>query len=77
MDDIFVYYVALPDGIYECVTPCYEGFTVYINKKLSRERKEKALRHAIYHIQHNDFSKTDVDEIEHDAHSALERRVSP
>jgi hypothetical protein len=68
MDDIFVYCVSLPEGVYECVTPCLEGFTIYINKNLTQERKEEAFQHAIYHIKHKDFEKNDVNEIERNAH---------
>ena len=30
MDDVFVYYVSLPPGVNEMVTPCPEGYTAYI-----------------------------------------------
>lgn len=67
-DDIFVYMVNLPDGINEMVTPCATGYTVYINDKLSPEGKRGAYRHALHHIVNRDFEKSDVNEIEVEAH---------
>ena len=64
MDDIFVYLAPLPNSIEEYVTPCPDGFTVYINDKLSRPQQINAYRHAVKHIKGNDFEKEDVQEIE-------------
>ena len=47
------------------VTPNPDGtFSVYLNSRLSRERNVKSLEHEINHIVCDDFSKTDVVEIE-------------
>ena len=64
MDDVFVYLAPLPNSIDEYVTPCSDGYTVYINEKLSRPQQIKAFNHAIRHIAGNDFSKENVQEIE-------------
>lgn len=64
MDDIYIYIAPLPNTVNECVTPCPDGFTVYINEKLSRPQQIKAYRHAVSHIIGNDFEKEDVQEIE-------------
>ena len=68
MDDIWTYFVALPDGIAEMVTPCADGYTVYINEKLGWEQRIAAFRHALSHIEHMDFEKANIQEIESSAH---------
>ena len=68
MDDLFIYMIELPNGVNEFVTPCIGGYTVYINENLTYEDRIKAFQHALYHIEHNDFDKTDVQSIESDAH---------
>ena len=68
MDDIFVYLIDLPEYINEMVTPCADGYTVYINARLSPIGRVEAFNHAIMHIDHNDFEKEDVERIEYEAH---------
>ena len=72
MDDTFVYCVPLPTGINEIVTPCADcGYTVYINKNLSDQKKKESYEHALRHIKNGDFDVDvlkDVNEIELDAH---------
>ena len=70
MDDIFVYFVDLPNNINEMVTPCADGYTVYINARIGRENALRAFEHAVGHILHNDFEKANVGEIEAIAHEA-------
>lgn len=67
-DRLFIYHIALPDGINEAVLPCLDGYTIYLNEKLSPQKREDAFWHAIEHIQNHDFEKTDVQEIESQAH---------
>lgn len=67
-DNIYVYTVDLPVGIAEMVTPCIDGYTIYIDDKLSPEGKRRAYDHALYHINHHDFEKEDVNQIELEAH---------
>ena len=56
-DDIFVYFIDIPGNVNEMVTPCFGGYTVYIDCKLDREHRIKAYRHAIKHIKRGDFEK--------------------
>ena len=68
MDDIYTYLIPLPDGINEVVLPCLGGYTVYIDSRLTREKQVRSYQHALGHIVNQDFEKTDVQEIERDAH---------
>lgn len=68
MDRIFVYLVKLPPGINEAVLPCLEGYTIYIDSRLTWEGRQKAYNHAMKHIRNGDFEKHDVQQIEYDAH---------
>ena len=70
LSEIFIYQVALPGNVHEAVTPCADGYTVYINQNLTYEQKVKAFAHALLHIQNRDFEKSDdVQTIEAQAHS--------
>lgn len=66
--DVFIYYTQLPDDIDEMVTPCFCGYTIYINQNLTYEKKLSAYEHAMHHIRNNDFEKHDVQSIESKAH---------
>lgn len=68
MESVYVYEVKLPKGIKEMVSPDAEdGYTIYINRRLSDPDKLKAYRHALRHCI-RDFERSDVQEIESDAH---------
>lgn len=67
-DDIYTYFVPLPDGINEIVLPCFGGYTVYIDARLSREKQLRSYQHALSHIINHDFEKADVQQIETEAH---------
>lgn len=69
IDSIYTYQVAMPNGVNEVVTPCFSGFTIYINKNLTYEQKQKAFAHALLHIKNNDFEKDNVQAIEAQTHS--------
>lgn len=69
MDKIFTFITDLPDGINEMVTPCFEGFTVYIDSRLDEAGRLKAFQHAIEHIARGDFEKEDVQTIEKEVHN--------
>ena len=72
MDDIYVYVVNLPPGINEMITPCGDGnYTVYLSAKLSSIGQQRAYEHALRHIQNHDFQKTDVQQIEAEAHGLI------
>ena len=70
MRDIYHYYVDLPNSIKEIVTPDIDddGYTVYINSRLTHEQAVKAYNHALFHIHNNDFEKNDAISIEMEAH---------
>ncbi len=69
MSEVFVYLVDLPDGFQEVVMPCADdNYTVYIDARLDNIQRQEAYQHAIRHIQNDDFSKTDVQSIEYEAH---------
>ena len=69
MDDVFVYLIDMPGRVREMVCPCVGGYTVYINARLSSRAQEQAYRHALRHIEGNDFEKHDVQSIEQEAHA--------
>ena len=63
-DNVYVYLVDLPDRVDEMVTPCIDGFTVYISSRLSYAGRVRAYNHALRHIDRNDFEMDDVQKIE-------------
>lgn len=68
-DDVYVYLVNFPDGIREAVTPCFGGYTVYIDEKLDHDSQVRAYEHAMHHIRQGDFYVNDTaDKIEAAAH---------
>ena len=68
MDDIYVYVVDMPTTAAEMVMPCTGGYTIYLNAKLTQDDRVRAYRHALRHVERNDWEKTDVQEIEYEAH---------
>lgn len=68
MGEVFVYLVELPPGINEMVTPCADGWTIYIDIDLTEPEREKAFKHAMGHIENGDFEQDDVQAIEAIAH---------
>lgn len=45
-----------------------DSYTIFIDAKLSEEKQKKVFLHEMKHIQENDFSKDNVQEIETSAH---------
>ena len=72
-DEIYVYCVRLPPGIKEMVTPCLDGYTIYIDERLDDLSKRNAYYHALSHIINHDFEKTNVQGIESTAHERREK----
>lgn len=69
--DVNVFLYNFPNNGREMVIENEDGsYTVLINSKLSDVGREEALKHAIGHIENNDFEKNNVQEIEFDAHNA-------
>lgn len=64
MDNVYTYLVNLPANVKEVVTPCEDGYTVYIADRLSRTERIKAYIHALKHIQYDDFAADSVQSIE-------------
>lgn len=55
----------------ETVTQNADGsYTIFLNSRMTQERQLESYLHAMRHITDNDFEKTDVQEIESEAHSA-------
>ena len=72
MDDIYLYYVDLPRNVSEMVVPCADGYTIYIDIKLSHAEKVEAYHHAMEHIRNDDWSRDDADHIERERHETSE-----
>lgn len=68
MAEVYVYIVDLPDRVDEMVTPCIDGYTVYLNARLTYAGRVRAYHHAMRHIELNDFEGFDIQEIEMEAH---------
>lgn len=68
MAEVYVYIADLPDRVDEMVTPCIDGYTVYLNARLTYAGRVRAYHHAMRHIERNDFERTNVQEIETEAH---------
>lgn len=68
--DIYVYCVPLPGKCREAVTVDTEddGYTIYLNEKLSPDQRRRSYEHALRHIVRNDFALDDVQMIECEAH---------
>lgn len=71
MDDIYVYIVDMPTTATEMVMPCLDGYTIYLNAKLTHEDRVKAYQHALYHVEHRDWEKDNVQIIEKEAHDGV------
>ena len=69
MGDIFTYLVDMPEGIWgHCNSNPDGSYSIFINARLNHETQRKVYLHELYHIQNNDFEKSDVDVIEYKAH---------
>lgn len=74
-DNIYVYIADLPGGITEMVTPCIDGYTIYLNARVSTETQRQGYLHALHHIRNHDFEREDcVQQIEAEAHRKGENR---
>lgn len=69
-DDVYVYLRDdFPPGSHEMVSPNADGtYTVLIDARLNDVMRLDAYNHALKHIEDGDFEKTDVQEIEAQAH---------
>lgn len=64
MPEVYVYMIPLPDGINSFTTPCADGYTVYIDPRLDKDRQMKAYMHELEHIAGKDFEGVDVQDME-------------
>jgi hypothetical protein len=72
MDDIFVYRIRMPDMIREAVTPCEDGYTIYIDDRLDDVHAYAAYQHALDHIRYGDLDNIgNVQKVEWKAHNEL------
>lgn len=68
-ETVNVFYVDFPTKAHGMVTANADGsYTILLNSRLSLEQQRRTFRHEMWHIENNDFEKTDVDEIEYEAH---------
>ena len=68
--DVNVIILNFPVPGKEMVVPNEDGsYTILLNAKLSIEERMKAYEHAMRHIKDEDFSKTDAQAIEYQAHN--------
>ena len=68
MDNIYVYIVDLPLDVAEMIAPCGEGFTIYLNARLSYQGRIRACLHALEHVKRNDWNQENVQQIESETH---------
>ena len=47
---VYVYLVDMPPQTHEMVTPCADGYTVYIDASLDDKHRMEAYEHALRHI---------------------------
>ena len=52
---VYVYLVDMPPQTHEMVTPCADGYTVYIDASLDDKHRMEAYEHALRHIENGDF----------------------
>ena len=45
-----------------------DSFTIFINSRLSCEAQKMCFEHALDHVRHDDWSKSDVQLIEYERH---------
>ena len=68
-DDVYVDVIDFGCPGNELITQNDDGsYTVLINARISYEQQKKSLKHALGHINDNDFEKLYVQEIETEAH---------
>lgn len=72
MHDIQIRLLDFPTNkVTETVTQNADGsYTIFLNSRMTQERQLESYLHAMRHITDNDFEKTDVQEIESEAHTA-------
>ena len=69
-EDVFVEIIDLgPTSIPETIVKNDDGsYTIFINARYSFEKQQESVRHALGHLQHNDFEKESPQSVEYEAH---------
>lgn len=72
-EDVFVEIIDLGSStIPETIVKNDDGsYTVFINARFSFEHQQESIQHALRHLEHNDFDKDNVQQIEFEAHQLL------
>lgn len=70
MSDVFVHVVDFKNTkISEAVTEnCDGSYTIFLNSRMNKQKQRDSYRHALKHIEGDDFNKSDVNSIEKQAH---------
>ena len=70
MIDYNIQFVNFPSGkVHEAVTQNYDGsVTIFLDKNTTLEDQKRRFLHVMKHLSQNDFEKSDVQEIETEAH---------
>ena len=69
MEDVNVVYLNMEYGVHEQVTLNADGsYTIFLNARDSSFMNQYSLHHALQHINNHDFEKSDVQQIEAEAH---------
>lgn len=73
MEDVFVHVIDFKNTkVSEAVTVNSDGtYSIFINSRMDDSKQIDAYNHALKHIMNDDFSKTDVDAIEYEAHKEV------
>lgn len=77
MNDVNVILINFPTKAKEMVTENEDGsYTILINARLSYEAQLEAYKHAMKHIENDDFRRNNVQQIEAAAHSPNAQEAS-
>lgn len=67
-NDIYVRVTKLPPRIRGMCAKGIDNYNIYLSDALNREQMLKTYEHELDHIRNGDFEKTDVQQIEYEAH---------
>lgn len=67
----------LPAGVHEMVTPCADGYTVYIDISLDEPHRLAAYNHALDHIRNGDFDADNIRSVQEMEAAAHGLQVMP
>lgn len=48
-----------------------DSYTIFLNAKMNVEQQKRSYKHALYHIENDDFNRNDVNAIENNAHRRI------